>query len=113
MTQLSQASCEVCRIGAPTVTDLEAKELLTQVPEWSIVEIEGIKQLHRVYKFKNFVKAMAFANQVADISEAEGHHPGLFVEWGKVTVSWWSPSIKGLHRNDFVMAAKTDVLYQP
>ena len=110
MTTLSQASCEACRIGAPTVSDSEAKELLQQIPEWSLIEVDGIKQLQRQYKFKNFVLAMAFANELAEISEAEGHHPGILVEWGKVTVTWWSHSIKGLHRNDFVMAAKTDSL---
>ena len=110
MTTLSQASCEACRIGAPTVSDNEATELLQQIPEWTLIEVDGIKQLQRQYKFKNFVLAMAFANELAEISEAEGHHPGILVEWGKVTVTWWSHSIKGLHRNDFVMAAKTDSL---
>ncbi|WP_201617896.1 4a-hydroxytetrahydrobiopterin dehydratase [Psychrobacter urativorans] len=110
MTELSQASCEVCRIGAPTVSDAEANELLKQIPVWSLINVDGINQLQRQYKFKNFVKAMAFANQLADIAEAEGHHPGILVEWGKVTVTWWSHSIKGLHSNDFIMAAKTDKL---
>ena len=110
MTTLSQASCEACRIGAPTVDDTEARELLTQIPEWSLIEVDGIKQLQRQYKFKNFVTAMAFANELAEISEAEGHHPVILVEWGKATVTWGSHSIKGLHRNDFVMAAKTDSL---
>ena len=110
MTTLSQASCEACRIGAPTVDDTEARELLTQIPEWSLIEVDDIKQLQRQYKFKNFVTAMAFANELAEISAAEGHHPGILVEWGKATVTWWSHSIKGLHRNDFVMAAKTDSL---
>ncbi|WP_296244520.1 MULTISPECIES: 4a-hydroxytetrahydrobiopterin dehydratase [unclassified Psychrobacter] len=110
MTTLSQASCEACRIGAPTVDDTEARELLKQIPDWSLIEVDGIQQLQRQYKFKNFVTAMAFANELADIAEAEGHHPGILVEWGKVTVNWWSHSIKGLHRNDFIMAAKTDNL---
>lgn len=110
MSALSQASCEVCRIGAPKVTESEAQELMKQIPDWSLIEIDGIKQLERQYKFKNFVKAMAFANQLAEVAEAEGHHPGMLVEWGKVTVTWWSHSIKGLHNNDFVMAAKTDSL---
>ncbi|WP_350559794.1 4a-hydroxytetrahydrobiopterin dehydratase [Psychrobacter sp. CAL346-MNA-CIBAN-0220] len=110
MSELSQASCEVCRIGAPTVSDVEASELLKQIPNWSLINVDGVNQLQRKYKFKNFVKAMAFANQVGDIAEAEGHHPGMLVEWGKVTVTWWSHSIKGLHSNDFIMAAKTDEL---
>ena len=100
MTTLSQASCD----------DTEARELLQQIPDWSLIDVDGIKQLQRQYKFKNFVTAMAFANELADIAEAEGHHPGILVEWGKVTVTWWSHSIKGLHHNDFIMAAKTDSL---
>ena len=110
MTELSQASCEACRIGAPKVTESEAQELMQQLPEWSLIDVDDVQQLQRQYKFKNFVKAMAFANQLAEIAEAEGHHPGILVEWGKATVTWWSHSIKGLHRNDFVMAAKTDSL---
>lgn len=107
---LAQASCEACRVGAPKVSDTEANELLAQIPEWTLIEVDGIKQLQRSYKFKNFAKAMTFANRVANIAEAEGHHPSLLVEWGKATVTWWSHSIKGLHRNDFIMAAKTDSL---
>ena len=110
MSELSKASCEVCRIGAPTVSDAEASELLKQIPDWSLINVDGVNQLQRKYKFKNFVKAMAFANQLAEVAEAEGHHPGMLVEWGKVTVTWWSHSIKGLHSNDFIMAAKTDKL---
>lgn len=113
MTELSQASCEACRIGAPKVSEAEACELLPQIPDWSQIKVDGIDQLQRQFKFKNFVTAMAFANQLAEISEEAGHHPGILVEWGKVTVSWWSHSIKGLHRNDFIMAAKTDALYSP
>lgn len=112
MSTLSSKSCEVCRIGAPSVSDAEAKKLLTQIPEWSLIKVEAINQLQRQYKFKNFRSAMAFANQVGDIAEAQGHHPGILVEWGKVTVTWWSHSIKGLHNNDFIMAAKTDQLLE-
>ena len=110
MTELSQASCQACRIDAPKVNDAEASELLAQIPDWSLINVDGINQLQRQYKFKNFVAAMAFANRLAEIAEEEGHHPGMLVEWGRVTVTWWSHSIKGLHNNDFIMAAKTDTL---
>lgn len=83
MTALSQSSCEACRVGAPTVDDTEARELLKQIPDWSLIEVDGIKQLQRQYKFKNFVTAMAFANELADISEAEGHHPGILSSGAK------------------------------
>jgi len=67
-------------------------------------------QLERDFKFKNFKQAIAFTNRVADMAEAEGHHPALLTQWGKVTITWWSHSIKGLHQNDLVCAAKTDAL---
>lgn len=110
MTTLSQASCEACRADAAIISDAEAQELLAQIPDWSLIEVDGIKQLQRQYQFKNFAKVMAFANQLAEIAEEEGHHPGILVEWGKATVTWWTHSIKALHRNDFIMAAKTDNL---
>jgi 4a-hydroxytetrahydrobiopterin dehydratase len=78
------------------------------VPDWQIIERDGIKRLERT--FKNFAQAVAFTNKVAEIAEAEGHHPAILTEWGKVTVTWWTHKIKGLHRNDFIMAAKTDQL---
>ncbi len=76
-----------------------------------IVEREQVKRLERGFKFKNFVDALAFTNKVGEIAEAEGHHPVIITDWGKVTVTWWTHKIKGLHRNDFIMAAKTDRLY--
>jgi 4a-hydroxytetrahydrobiopterin dehydratase len=107
---LSQQKCVACRKGEPTVTEAEIAELQPQIPEWQIVEREGIKRLERVFKFENFVQALAFTNKVGEIAEAEGHHPALLTEWGKVTVTWWTHKIKGLHHNDFIMAAKTDQL---
>lgn len=112
MTGLAQSQCEACRPGAPTVTEEEIAELKPQIPEWEIVERDGIRQLERTYKFKNFVQALEFTNKVGAIAEEEGHHPDLLTAWGKVTVTWWSHKIKGLHRNDFVMAAKSDRLYE-
>ncbi|NOL50636.1 4a-hydroxytetrahydrobiopterin dehydratase [Pelistega suis] len=111
MTALNQQSCEACRADAPRVTDEELAELVRMVPEWRAIVVDGIMQLERVFTFKNFKQAMAFSNRLADLAESEGHHPGILTEWGKVTVTWWSHSIKGLHRNDFIMAAKTDALW--
>ncbi len=111
MTALNQQSCEACRADAPRVTDEELAELVRMVPEWRAIVVDGIMQLERVFTFKNFKQAKAFSNRLADLAESEGHHPGILTEWGKVTVTWWSHSIKGLHRNDFIMAAKTDTLW--
>lgn len=111
MDALGEMKCVACRIGEPTVTEAEIAAYHPQVPEWRIVERDGIKRVERVFKFENFVQALAFTNRVGEVAEEEGHHPALLTEWGRVTVTWWTHKIKGLHRNDFIMAAKTDALY--
>lgn len=111
MDQLTQMKCIACQRGAPTVTDAEITELHPQIPQWQIVERDNIKRLERVFKFPSFVDALAFTNTIGQLAEAEGHHPALLTEWGQVTVTWWTHKIKGLHSNDFIMAAKTDQLY--
>ncbi len=110
MTELSKMRCEACRAGAPTVTEDEIAEFLQQIPEWEIVERSGIPRLRRVFQFKNFAEALAFTSRVGEIAEAQNHHPAILTEWGRVTVSWWTHKIKGLHQSDFVMAARTDAL---
>ena len=111
MEQLANQRCEACRRDAPTVTEQEVAALMPQVPEWQIVTVNGIRRLQRGYSFKNFVDALAFTNRVGALAEEEAHHPDLLTAWGQVTVTWWSHKIRGLHRNDFIMAAKTDRLY--
>ncbi len=111
MTQLTQMKCTACRKGEPTVTDAEIAEIRPQVPGWNIVEVDGVKRLEKVFAFDNFVHALAFTNKIGELAEEEGHHPALLTEWGKVTVTWWTHKIGGLHRNDFIMAAKTDQAY--
>jgi 4a-hydroxytetrahydrobiopterin dehydratase len=111
MEELTQMKCEVCRVGAPKVTPEEAVEYQKQIPEWSMVERDGIKRLERVYKFKDFASALNFTNKVGALAESEGHHPALLTEWGSVGVAWWTHKIGGLHRNDFIMAAKTDEIF--
>jgi 4a-hydroxytetrahydrobiopterin dehydratase len=110
--ELTQMQCEVCRVGAPKVTAEEAVTYRQQIPAWGIVEHEDIQRLERVYTFNDFASALSFTNKIGALAEAEGHHPALLTEWGKVTVAWWTHKIGGLHRNDFIMAAKTDETYQ-
>lgn len=81
-----------------------------QVPEWQIVTREGVPQLERVFPFKNFATALEFTNKVGKLAEEQDHHPRIITEWGKVTVTYWTHFIHGLHINDFIMAAKTDLL---
>jgi 4a-hydroxytetrahydrobiopterin dehydratase len=112
MEALAHMRCVACRKDAPTVTEDEIAAFLPQVPDWNIVEREGIKRLERTFRGKNFAQALAFTNRVGELAEAEGHHPAILTEWGRVTVTWWTHIIRGLHRNDFIMAAKTDQLYE-
>lgn len=112
MTELKNRTCEACRKGAPLVTQAEVDELHPQVPDWDIVEVDGMQRLVRTFNFANFRDALSFTSQVGEVAEAEGHHPTIETEWGRVTVTWWSRKIRGLHVSDFIMAAKTDDLLQ-
>ncbi|GAA4871942.1 4a-hydroxytetrahydrobiopterin dehydratase [Ferrimonas pelagia] len=111
MSELSTLKCEACQAGAPQIEEQELAQLMRELPDWAVPVRAGVMQLERVYTFKNFKLAWAFANQVAELAEAEFHHPGILLEWGKVTVTWWTHAIGGLHKNDLIMAAKTDALF--
>jgi 4a-hydroxytetrahydrobiopterin dehydratase len=110
MEALTQMKCVACRKDAPTLSDAEIAELRPQVPDWELVELDGIKRLRRVFSAPDFAQALDFTNKVGRLAEEEGHHPAVLTEWGRTTVTWWTHKIKGLHRNDFIMAAKTDEL---
>lgn len=110
MNDLSEKRCQACRVGAPLATEEERAEWLPQIPGWEIVEEENIDRLRRVFQFKNFVDALAFTNKIGEVAEEEAHHPAILTEWGRVTVTWWTHKIRGLHANDFIMAAKSDQL---
>lgn len=111
MVELSKQSCEACRADAPLISDEELRQLMPAIPDWQVIVVDGVMQLMREYEFPNFAQAMAFSNRVGDLAEAEGHHPAILTEWGKVTVTWWSHKIRGLHKNDLIMAARTDGVY--
>ena len=111
MADLLQMKCVACRGGDPTLTDQQIADLHPQVSEWQVKEVGGIKRLERVFKFKNFIEAVAFTNKIGLIAEKEDHHPLIVTEFGRVTVNWWTHKIHGLHQNDFIMAAKTDEQY--
>lgn len=110
MTELANQVCEACKAGTPLLTDAELAELMPQLAHWRVDQVNGVKRLVKTYTFPNFVSAMDFAHQVADLAEEHNHHPKLCVEWGKVEVSWWTHKISGIHHNDAVLAAKTDTL---
>ena len=110
MTNLSQFQCVACRGGEPTLTESEIADLHPQVPEWTVREVDGVQRLERAFKLKGFMEALDFTNRVGAIAEEQGHHPLIITEWGRVTVQWWTHKIRGLHKNDFIMAARTDEL---
>jgi 4a-hydroxytetrahydrobiopterin dehydratase len=111
MAELATQTCVACRGGEPPMTDAEIRRLAPEVPHWQVSDRDGIKRLERVFRFADFRAALAFTTRVGEIAEEQGHHPALLTEWGRVTVTWWTHKIKGLHRNDFIMAAKSDELY--
>ena len=107
---LKESKCEACTIDAPLVSDSEAKVLILELDGWVIESDSGINQLIKTYKFSNYAESVNFSNKVADLAESEDHHPKIILEYGNVEVSWWSHKIKGLHKNDFICAAKTDLI---
>ena len=111
MSGLAGERCVACRPDAPRVTAAEVQALSREIPDWRLLEREGIARLERVFAFANFADALAFTNGVGALAEEAGHHPALTTEWGRVTVAWWTHILRGLHRNDFIMAAKTDAAY--
>ena len=108
---LREEKCVACRRDSPRVTDEEIAELRSQVTQWQLTEVDAIKRLERTFRFRDFAGALDFALRVGQAAEAEGHHPRLTVEWGRAAVEWWTHKIKGLHRNDFIMASRTDQIY--
>lgn len=112
MPDLLDMKCIPCRGDEPQATEEEIEQYLSQIPEWEIIAVDGIKRLQRLFSFENFADGLSFTNQVGALAEEQDHHPAILTEWGKVTVTWWMHIINGLHQNDFVSAAKTDRLYQ-
>jgi 4a-hydroxytetrahydrobiopterin dehydratase len=111
MNELLNTKCEVCQVGAPKVNATQLTHYLKSLMYWELIEEEGIQKICRDYSTKSYPKTMNFVNSIADISTKEGHHPAIFFEYDHVTVIWWTHKIEGLHINDFIMAAKSDVCY--
>ncbi len=90
----------------------KSKDLLASIPNWEISVESEVSMLSRQYRFDDFARALEFTNQVAALAEAEDHHPRIVTEWGAVQVSWWTHTVRGLHYNDFIMAARCDGVYK-
>ena len=108
MSLLANSTCKPCHKNAPPINESERQAYLEQLPEWRIVEHDGIMKLSRSFSFRDFANALAFTLRVGEIAEQAGHHPVITTEWGKTTVMWWTHQINGLHLNDFILAARTD-----
>ncbi|MDE2580770.1 MAG: 4a-hydroxytetrahydrobiopterin dehydratase [Rhodospirillales bacterium] len=108
MADLIDKSCTPCRGGIPPLSEAAARELLEQAPAWALHD--EARRIERTYRFGNFRDAFGFVAQAADLAEREGHHPDVAFGWGYVTISLRTKKIKGLHENDFIMAAKLDRL---
>jgi len=111
MNDLKSMSCTQPKIGGPSLSMSEIEGYRPQIPDWDIIEIEGVNRLVRQFMFKNFVKALEFTTRIGELAEQEDHHPSILTEWGKVTISWWTHAVEGLHLNDFICAAKSDQVY--
>ncbi|HLI13450.1 MAG TPA: 4a-hydroxytetrahydrobiopterin dehydratase [Alphaproteobacteria bacterium] len=105
---LAAKVCTPCQGGIPPLGRQEAEAYMAEAPGWTLVD-DG-RRIERRFSFKNFKEALDFIRRVGDLAEAEQHHPDVSFGWGYATVSWQTKKIKGLHENDFIMAAKTNRL---
>jgi len=111
MRELLSEHCVPCRGDSPGLTDEEIQGLLNTVPSWEIEIVDGVKRLRRTFKFGSYGFALQFVNQVGQMAQTEDHHPVILFSPKSVTVTWWTHAIQGLHRNDFIMAAKCENAY--
>lgn len=111
-TPLSHETCEACRADATPATAEERAAMREQIPDWRIETVDGVDRLVRKFAFRNFADALAFTDRVGALAEEAGHHPRIVTEWGSCEVSWWSHEMGGLHRNDFILAARTDEAFR-
>lgn len=112
MQELAKRNCVACDKNASLLNTAEIEGLLTQLTDWKVINEDGINKLQCCFSTKNYKNSLAFTNAVAQLADSVNHHPLLIVEYAMVTVIWWSHNIKGLHQNDFIMAAKTSLLFE-
>src|SRR5215813_15257010 len=105
---LAEKHCVPCRGGVPPLKGEALDQMKSQVSGWQVVNDH---HLEKNYPFPDFKTALDFVNRVGEIAEQEGHHPDLYLSWGKVGVKIWTHKIDGLTESDFILAAKIDGLY--
>lgn len=106
--ELAEKKCVPCRGGIPPLVAEEARKLAAQTPKWTLND--AANRLSREVVFENFKEAMRFVDRVAELAEAEGHHPDFHIHYNKVILELWTHKIGGLHENDFILAAKIEAL---
>jgi 4a-hydroxytetrahydrobiopterin dehydratase len=111
MRELADLDCRPWQGREPPLSTIEIQELLSLIPGWELVEEKGAQQLRRAFEFQQDSTRTGFIHQMTQMAAREDHHPGIQIEAGKVTVTWWTQVIQGLHRNDFILAARTSRLY--
>ena len=112
MNLLAEASCESCNKQVSKLTDDEINSLLPLTEKWQLIEEDNIKKIQRIYFIADYKKALEYASAVARLAQCENHHPSILLEYSKVTVTFWTHVILGLHKNDFIMAAKADSIFE-
>ena len=110
MSDLAAKACVPCRGGVPPLKGEELASLQKQLDEWNVIDEH---HLRKTFKFPDFRKALGFVNRVGELAEEQGHHPDIFLVWGKVEITTWTHKINGLTESDFILAAKIDQLYKP
>ena len=112
MNELHQESCVPIRQGkAQALTDEALKSLLEELPAWLLEHRDSTTVITRIYLFKRYIDALRFVQNLGEQAQAEDHHPVMVVEWGRVGVTWWTHTLNGVHRNDAIMAARSDQIY--
>lgn len=113
MSELKKLRCEPCSGNAQLATETQIASWRKETPDWQLIERDGAAQLFRRVKTANFIESLDLAQRIGALAEASDHHPELIVNWGSLQIYWWTHKLRGLHRNDFIMAAMTDELLTP
>lgn len=111
MASFAQETCIPCTGSVPAATDAEIQELRLNTPMWAIVTEDDIQRLRRTFDFDKYADGLLFTLRVGRLAQEQDHHPTITIRYGHVDLEWYTHAIGGLHRNDFIMAAKTDEAY--
>ena len=111
MNELRLMTCEPCQDAISAALPEQIQSWQNQLPQWQRVQYQGIEVLERVYESRDYERCLGFVQQIGALAQRENHHPEIVLSWGQVVVRWWTHKIPGLHRNDFILAARTEYLW--